>query len=530
MKKNMKKATALFLSAAMAVGLLTGCGSGDSGSAGGSSTGGSSTGGSADGGAAAAGEVDLSEPVELTMYLLGDKSADFDEVYGEINKILAEKLNTTVKVEFLGWGEHDTKYSLLFGGGEDFDLIFTASSWGHYESTVAMGGLYPLSEEFIQTYAPDIWNVVPELAWDQAKIDGTIYMVPNYQNEFGQDVLAVRGDLMEEYGISQITNWDELMEFYKACAEHGQYASQGGPWYQYFQAQGLSVTGGAPQGGELILYNTQDPEDLNFYYLLDWDGFTDYCHQMKELADMGAWSQDVLGSSDERQTGLLTGRAAAMAWNLGSCKNFAKQANAEHPEWNVTLVDPVSEWPKKVNSYINNGMAINAASNNKERAMMVLNEFYTNPTINDMTRFGIEGKHWEAVGDDQYKTLEASSGFGVDSNCNWGWMNNEIKRTEYIEDRTAVDDTYDAMLESWDNNIKPNHVYDGFNFDRTPVETQASAVEAALGMYYSPLVNGLVDDVDASIEELRSSLESAGIRDVIAEMERQAAEYVASKQ
>ena len=512
MKKNLKKAAALLLSAAMTTGMLAGCGS-DNGNNNGT----------------VSGEIDLSEPVELTMYLLGDRTPDFDEVYGEINKILAEKLNTTVKVEFLGWGEHDTMYSMLFAGGEDFDLIFTASSWGHYESTVAMDGFYPLSEEFIQAYAPDIWKVVPELAWDQAKIDGTIYMVPNYQNEFGQDVLAVRGDLMDEYGVSQITNWDELVDFYKACAAHGTYASQGAPWYQYFQAKGLTITGGAPQGGELILYNTQDPNDLSFYYLLDWDGFADYCYQMKELADLGAWSPDVLNSSDERQTGLLTGRTAAMVWNLGTCKTYAKQANAENSGWNVTLVDPVSNQPKKVNSYINNGVAINAASNNKERAMMVLNEFYTNPTINDMTRFGIEGKHWEAVGDDQYKVIDESN-FGVDSNCNWGWMNNEIKRTEYIEDRTAVDDTYDEMLASWDNNVKGDHIYDGFNFDRTAVETQASAVEAALGQYYDPLKNGLVDDVDAALEQLRSALESAGIRDVIAELERQAAEYVASKQ
>ena len=35
------------------------------------------------------------------------------------------------------------------------------------------------------------------MAWEQAKIDGQIYMVPNYANEFGQEVLAVRGDLME---------------------------------------------------------------------------------------------------------------------------------------------------------------------------------------------------------------------------------------------------------------------------------------------------------------------------------------------
>ena len=35
------------------------------------------------------------------------------------------------------------------------------------------------------------------MAWEQAKIDGQIYMVPNYANEFGQEVLAVRGDLLE---------------------------------------------------------------------------------------------------------------------------------------------------------------------------------------------------------------------------------------------------------------------------------------------------------------------------------------------
>lgn len=523
MKKSMKKAAALTLSAVMATGLLAGCGSdnGSNGSAAGSNSNGSAAADNSTG-------ADLSEHVDLTMYLLGERTADFDEVYSEINKILEEKLNCSVSVEFLSWGDHDTKYPLLFNGGEDFDLIFTASGWAHYEQTVSMGGFYPMTEEFIQTYAPDIWNVVPEIAWSQAKINGTAYMVPNYQNEFGQDVLAVRGDLMEKYGISEITNWDQLIEFYKACAADGIYASQGGPWYQYFQAQGLNVTSGAPESGALILYNTQDPSDLDFTYILDWEGFEDYCHQMKELADMGCWSQDVLSSSEERQTGLLTGRTAGMIWNLGSCKTYAAQANAENADWNVTLVDPVSAQPKKVNSYINNGMAINVNSANPERAMMVLNEFYTNPTINDLTRFGIEGKHWEAVGDDQYKVIDESN-YGVDANCNWGWMNADIKRTEYVENRTALDDTYDAMLESWEANIKGDHVYDGFSFDNTNVTTQMAAVDAALATYYSPLVNGLVKDVDKSLEEFRAAMETAGIRDIIAELERQAAEYVANK-
>ena len=155
------------------------------------------------------------------MYLIGDRTPDFDEVYAKINEILEEKLNCSLNVEFLSWGEHDTKYSLLFSSQEDFDLIFTASSWCHYEQTVSLGGFAPLSEDFIKTYAPDIWEVVPEMAWEQAKIDGQIYMVPSYANEFGQEVLAVRGDLMEKYGMDDITSWDDLMKFYKACAADG---------------------------------------------------------------------------------------------------------------------------------------------------------------------------------------------------------------------------------------------------------------------------------------------------------------------
>ena len=163
MKKRMKKVLSLLLCAAMTTGMLAGCGGSKGADGGAAGNAGTSEGG---------GGSDTSGHVELKMYLLGDRTPDFDEVYGKINEILEEKLNCSISVDFLSWGEHDTKYSLLFSGQEDFDLIFTASSWGHYEQTVSLGGFYPLSEEFIQTYAPGIWEVVPEVAWDQAKIDG----------------------------------------------------------------------------------------------------------------------------------------------------------------------------------------------------------------------------------------------------------------------------------------------------------------------------------------------------------------------
>lgn len=519
MKTRMKKLTALFLSAAMVTGMFVGCGAKEETKTEVSST---------TEGSKTYNGVDVSEHVDLKMYLLGDRAADFDEVYAEVNKILEEKLNCSVSVDFLSWGEHEKKYSLLFSSQEDFDLIFTASSWGHYEQTVSLGGFYPMSEEFLQTYAPQLMEYVPEVAWNQAKIEGQIYMVPNKQTEYSQDIIAIRGDLMEEFGMERVGTWEELVTFYQKCAEKGIYASQGGPWYQYFQGKGMTLVGGAPKSGELALYNHSDVNDTTIYSTVDWDGFTDYCKQVKEMADMGCWSPDVMNNTEDRQTGLLTGKTAGMIWNMGSCYNYAKQANQENPDFKVTLQDPLTTTPKMVNSYINNGVAINNMSKNPERAMMVINELYTNPELQDLTMLGIEGKHWEAVGEKEFTLLD-QSGYAMDNNCNWGWKNEDLFRTEYIAERTSLDNAYEDMKAAFGANLAETHPLEGFNFNTSNVTSQVAAVEAAVDTYYTPLVNGLVEDVEASIEALKSAMESAGMAMIMEEMQKQADEYVASK-
>lgn len=475
--------------------------------------------------------VDISKPVSLKMYLLGDRTADFDKVYEEVNKILQEKLNATVQVEFLSWSEHDTKYSLLFAGAEDFDLIFTASAWAHYESTTAMGGFHPLTEDFVKTYAPDIWNVVPEMAWEQANIDGNPYMVPNYQNEFGANVIAIRGDLMEKYGFSDITSWEQLLEFYEQVAANEPGVSPlgtqgGGLLYSYMLDQKLDTIGGAPT--ELFLYNCLALDDLSISYALDSEPFVSYLKLAKTMYDKGFWSPDSLATTEERQDGFLNGTAASMIWNIGTAKNYAQQANREHPEWKCTIIDVSPNVQKAVNPYINNGVAINASSKNKERAMMVLNEFYTNPAVQDLTALGIEGVHWKAVGDDAYTLLDANANYGADSNCNWGWINSEIKRKQYNENPDEVDKKVDAILESWNANVKTDHPYDGFSFNNSNVTSEKAAVDTVIAQYYTPLTLGMAGDVDTAMEELRTQLNKAGIQNIYDEIKKQAEEFVAN--
>lgn len=527
MKKGFKKVAALLLSSVMIAGLITGCGT--------DGTANSTTDSAANNTAASKestdtgneessvspAEIDISEYVELKMYLVGDKPEGFDDVYGKINEILGEKLNCSISVDWLSWAEHKTNYSLLFSSGEDFDMIYTASSWCHYEQTVSLGGFMALDEEFVQTYAPDVWATLPEVAWNQAKIDGTAYMVPANYVEVSPDVVGIRGDLVEKYGYDDIASWDELISFYKDCAADGMYGNAvgaGGLYWLWFEQMGYYTVSGTPNNGQMLLYNTLGPEDINLQYILDWDEFTEYCYLAKELSDAGCWPSDVLSSTQDRQDGLLNGKGASMIWNRGTIQIHANAGNAEHPDWDINIYNIMPDIDYGATKYINGGIGININSKNPERAMMVVNEFATNQAIQDLAQLGSEGVNWEAVGDDQYKEIEGAA--YVTSN-NWGWRNLDILRTRYYENPTAVDVRSEELKEYFMANIREDHILDGFSFDSTSVSTQYAAVEAAVGTYFDPLINGLVDDVDASLAQFYSAMEAAGIRTVLEEVQRQ---------
>ena len=53
------------------------------------------------------------------------------------------------------------------------------------------------------------------------------------------------------------------------------------------------------------------------------------------------------------------------------------------------------------------------------------------------------------------------------------------------------------------------------SLDGAVVPSPVAAVEAAIDNYYNPLINGLVDDVDASIDAMNAAMDSAGIQDIL---------------
>jgi len=96
---------------------------------------------------------DVSQPLTLVAYMLGDLHPDGQQIIDRVNDILKTTINATIEWRYLSWGEHGTRYPLLFTSQDDFDIIFTAPQWAHYESTVGMGGFEPMTQQFVQIRA-----------------------------------------------------------------------------------------------------------------------------------------------------------------------------------------------------------------------------------------------------------------------------------------------------------------------------------------------------------------------------------------
>ena len=94
---------------------------------------------------------------------------------------------------------------------------------------------------------------------------------------------------------------------------------------------------------------------------------------------------------------------------------------------------------------------------------MVLNELMTNKEVQNITAYGLEGTHWEVEGNMEYLPIsENSSRYPADGSCNWGWGNQEIKRTLYVLEDDYLTQKMNATRDKWDENTKNSHILSAF--------------------------------------------------------------------
>lgn len=514
-KKVVTRMVSVALAAAMTMGLLA-CGdskSTDTASGTGSTEGAGATGeGIASDSPYAGLGLDLSEHKTVVMYVLGDVPEDMQEVLDKANSEYFEpNLNTTLDLEFLNWSDYSTKYSLLLAGGDTVDLIYTAS-WCYYNEEAASGAFKLLDADWLKTYMPLSYDQQPEESWDEIAISGNIYAVPKSKATFtAYNEVAVRQDLIDEYGLTTPDNWDNYVAFLKELAEKqsetgvtalNTNANREQLLTVYGQSKGIQ---GVTEGCDFEYYADNSdaaPDADDIWYLYTSDFYKDYCLTMAELAGAGVWSSDAINDTSDAQAYFENGTSGSFVWNSSvftAGKNLEDAGVGTYAVYDVT-----PDVKRNRGSYSVDAIAITEKSADPERAALVLDYMKGDVDLNRLLLGGIEGVHYELDADGNRITLDDADGYGWN---NWAWAINRQDEP----DEAGIDER-EVVINEHNEEMEYVPAQTGFTFDPANVQTEYTVVQSIVDEYAMAFALGIYgDDTEATFESFKQQLVDAGV-------------------
>lgn len=435
-------------------------------------------------------------PVTLKIMVPGERSSDFDLVIREAERRLADSgISIKLQMEFVPWNDFGTRSQVALSSGEEIDLIFDAP-WLHLNEMIASGYYEPL-DVLLKQYGPTIIAKRPHQMWDANRFRGHVMAIPLGVSHVMSHSYFVRIDIREKHGVPPIKNYEEMIRFAYIVKEKEpdlvpliaggtrsqQLYSQAAFRHYHDSASHLRPTQ-ALDSSLMLYYQHNNGKVHNVFKELD-SPVRKWVEEARILYTDGIIHKDVLGIKDFQEPG-MAGQVAIFPTGSFYVGELAQETLKEHApegEWEiVTFFDDVpganisdfSQW---------NFIAVPVASKHKEEAIRFLNWANEKPNY-DLLAYGIQGTHWEPVGDDKFKqrnTRYNQSAFV------WIW-NPEDERILESDARTQ---RLWRFIRDADNFVPD--ILTGFEFDSTPVQAELDRFNRIEAKYYTPLFNGVLD-------------------------------------
>lgn len=462
----------------------------------------------------------FAEEVELVWAFCDGKGITdgWDEVVAKVNEITKEKINATIKFEMIPLGEYTDKMNMKFTSGEYFDLCFTGA-WNPYASAVAKGAYAELTPEMLETYCAESMANLNPVAWDAVTIDGKIYGFPIQQIYVRNSGLRVFPSVANAagYDISKIQTLDDLDAYADAVL-----ALNNPDYYPIaLNGDGFFVNLQSYFGWDTLINVTTpgvvDYDDPTVYNQFASEEFKEYCYTVKRWANNGYIPADaVLGG--ESVAGLQEGVGNYAAWQ--PMYDILDIAAYGEQTVHIKIADAAMT-TSAINATVN---AVSANSKNIERTLAFINLLNTDKELYNTILYGIEGRDWNWV-DESQELIEIV----VDEAGNPLYKGNF---NFLVADTFNAYYTDPAMVGQYElvrdlNNTSKGSCLLGFAFNAEPVSSQIANCSAIISEHLVPLVCGAVEDVDAAIADMQKALESAGVNEIIAEMQAQVDAWMA---
>lgn len=443
----------------------------------------------------------------LLMYQIGDKPENYDELMEVANKRIQEEINTTLDLQYIGWGDWDEKMSTIIASGENFDIAYAT----HYVAN-AQKGAYADLTELIPEYAEDAYKQLDPAYIKGNTIDGKLYAMPVNGNVYAQQVLTFNKEYLDKYdldidGIESYQDADKVLEeFHKKEPNITAFAIG-----QTFTASG----------------NYDYPLGKDYPIAVDLDGdhtkiINPYTEEknIETLKTMNKWYKAGYIPTDAETN--------TQAYPLEGNTWFMREETQGPMDYGDTILTNAAGGKELVSKAITKPLKTTAnaqmanfvvsnVSKNKEKSVEFLGLLNSDPELLNGLVWGIEGEAWEKVGDNKIKLLD-----GYQPNQHmaaWNTGNNFILYTQDTLSDDLVKQRDESIAAAEESPIL------GFNFKTDSVKTEITNIANVMNRFRSAINTGTLDP-DKAVPDLLKELDKAGLDKVMTEMQTQYDEFL----
>jgi len=502
---------------------------------------------------------------EITFYLWGEKPNQMDDVMNHFNETGGKELNMTWKTNWTPLDDYANSIKLRLSAGEPVDACFDAQ-WLMMLDFIREGNYRDMGPYFQNPKYPGLLNSFDANYLDANQLGtGSNYGVP-FAQAFGVAPLVfIRGDLREQYGIPPVKSLADYEVFLEAIRdnepnmfpvttsverntstitnhENSLYtdveAPKAGVWYDLYIASGVHANAYVkdyqlvdvalsiePAGAYAAFPAPFNQRNIGMDYKL---GIL-----ARDHFERGFLDPDFLTVSS--MAGIFTsGKAASMIWDTANYLTIVNTTKLALPDATIEVYQPDPVYREGTlgqkkgifNAWNFICVPVTTPEPKFDRIMQFFNWMFSSWENHDLIELGISGKHFEPVGENQFKIPD-----GVDPATNYNlpgyqltWNPNFIRLSADMPDDVVL---YNQRANNPDTYF--DQLFSGFAFDPTGVETalanpdMATAIDRASNIRYGIIPNvveafaaldadmesnrNLMSDIESIKEELRKQIQ-----------------------
>ena len=457
---------------------------------------------------------------EITILYPGEETDAFNAfINGPFAEKVAAELNMKVNFRFLSWDAYWDQKKVMLAANEAIDLYWDGLP--DLSSMVNNKEAQPLDELIAKVWPESMKDILPESQMAGGKINGVQYGIPSaFAPSSGMyQFVCLRQDLLEQVGMTEVKNADDLREF--ALRVQEQLPQFRGPADIIFKPLTRNFaeeqyTWVASQ--DLVVFGEESKQAYSYAHT---DAFKAVAQFNREMFLDGLYQDDVAIKYNERDSRMQTGLYLWVEGSLGKENEISASVKTADPNAVLKNYLLAPEKPRYVNAAGGEVLCIPYSAQNPEGALKFLAWLWGSQDNYLFCLYGEKGKDWDLDENGRLVTIsETASGEGFF----YEWM---FRNANYQVFPEGISDEYIETYRSWDDEAKTSAMM-GFAFNNEGFEAVETACNEAWKKV-APILYGYVD-FDENYPAAIAELEAAGINEYVNEVNRQLEAFIAAKE